>query len=73
MTKQHNNSNRIGPRMEAAVQYVAMNPGCKKIDVARVVGPHGSLRYGYLTVDRCIARGLIRAERRLDGRYALKA
>ena len=59
--------------MKDAVQYVRLNPGCPKIDVARVVGPNGSLRYGYRTVDRCIARGLIRAERRPDGRYALQA
>ena len=73
MTKQHSNTNRIGPRMEAAIHYVTLNPGCRKIDVAKVVGPNGSLRYGYRTVDRCIARGLVRAERRPDGRYALTA
>ena len=73
MTNRNTNTNRIGPRMEAAIQFVALNPGCRKIDVAKVVGPNGSLRYGYRTVDRCIARGLVRAERRPDGRYILKA
>jgi len=54
--------NRIGPAMKAAVAYVASNPGCPKIEPARAVGPHESLKYGYASVDRAIRAGLIQAE-----------
>jgi hypothetical protein len=53
---------RIGPQMEQAARIVAANPGCNKLFVARQVGPHGSTNYGYRTVDRAIAHGLIAAE-----------
>jgi hypothetical protein len=53
--------NRIGPKMLAALQIVADNPGCAKIVPARAIGPNGSLRFGYSTVDRCIGKGLISA------------
>lgn len=66
-----NRTHRIGPRMEQAASYVASHPGCYKVDVAREVGPHGSLRYGYRTVDRAIAAGLIHAQRQPDGTYRL--
>lgn len=50
---------RIGPRMEQAIAIVAANPGCNKLFVAKQVGPNGSTNYGYQTVDRAIAHGLI--------------
>jgi hypothetical protein len=62
---------RTGPRMQAAADFVAAHPGCAKIDAARHVAPHGTaLAYGYRSVDRAIAAGLVTAAG--DGRrYAL--
>lgn len=57
--------------MEAAVAYVAEHPGCAILPVAEHVGPHGSRCYGYRTVHRCIAAGLLRAERGPRNAYAL--
>ena len=59
-----------GNKMKAAVEFVRNNPGCTKLAPAEAVGPNGSRRYGYATVDRCIRAGLIVAER-LNNRYAL--
>jgi hypothetical protein len=53
---------RIGPCMEAVAEYVAMHPGRPVLHAARHVGPHGSTRYGYQTVDRAIRAGLVRVE-----------
>lgn len=61
-------TNRIGPRMREAVEYIADHPGCSAVDVARHVGPHGSTQYGYRTVHRCIAAGLVR-NRTPEGRW----
>jgi hypothetical protein len=61
---------RIGPRMSQALEFIAATPGCTKMTVARIVGPHGSLAYGYKTVDRCIRAGLVTAEY-ANGKYAL--
>lgn len=62
---------RIGPRMQEAAEFVRENPGCAKLPVAEYVGPYGSRRYGYETVNRAIRAGLIRAERTKSGRYRL--
>lgn len=62
---------RIGPRMAAVARTVARHPGCPKLLPARTVGPNGSLRYGYASVDRATHAGLVRAERRSSGTYAL--
>ncbi len=51
--------NRIGPSMLAVTEYVAANPGCPKIGPAREVGPNGSLKFGYASVDRAMRAGLI--------------
>lgn len=61
---------RVGPMMERAAAYVAANPGCAILPVAEHVGPHGSRKYGYATVHRAIAAGLIRAAK-ARGRYTL--
>lgn len=53
---------RIGPRMESCAAYVARNPGCHPVDVARAVGPNGSTQYGYRIVGRALAAGLIKSE-----------
>jgi len=60
-----------GPRMQLVADYVSRHPGCAKLPAARYVGPHGSVQYGYRTVDRAIASGLIRARRLPSGRYQL--
>lgn len=53
--------NRIGPKMAWAIDYVRVHGPCVAIDVARYVGPHGSLNYGYRTVHRCLRAGLLRS------------
>lgn len=60
-------SKRVGPRMNDAVAYVLENGPCCILPVARYVGPHGSTRYGYLTVWRAIDAGLIDARRSKNG------
>lgn len=63
---------RIGPRMKAVLEHVRANPGCTKKSAAEVVGPRGSLRFGYRTVNRTIAADLICAlQSRRGGAYAL--
>ena len=57
--------------MSAAAEYVRANPGCAILPVAEYVGPNGSRQFGYQTVHRAIAAGLIVAERR-NGRYCLR-
>jgi hypothetical protein len=58
-----NNTRRIGPKMQAAHDYVATHPACNKLAVAKHIGPNHSLRYGYNAVDRAINAGLITAVR----------
>ncbi len=53
---------RPGPKMLAAVAYVAAHPGCPKLAVAKHVGPNGSTRFGWQIVGRAIKAGLIDAE-----------
>lgn len=52
---------RIGPKMQAAVDFVKENPGCAILPVAEAIGPNGSRRYGYAAVHRAIKAGLIEA------------
>ena len=66
------NTKRIGPRMLEAAAYVSRNPGCAILPVAEFVGPHRSRNYGYRTVHRAIAAGLIVATV-VRGRYVLTA
>lgn len=60
----------VGPRMAEVLSYVQRHPGCPKLHPARVVAPNGSLMYGYRTVNRAIAAGLVRSEW-VGARYAL--
>ena len=60
----------IGTKMQAAADFVRANPGCAILPVAEHVGPNGSRRFGYATVHRAIAAGLIQAARS-RGRYTL--
>lgn len=63
---------RVGPRMREAAAYVAANPGVAILPVAEHVGPNGSRKYGYATVHRAIAAGIIVGTRsRRTGRYTL--
>lgn len=62
---------RIGPKMAIAVAIVERHQGCCKKFVAEKIAPNGSLMYGYRPVNRCIAAGLIRAERLPSGTYRL--
>jgi len=55
------NTSSREPRMRQAYEYVQRNPGCTKYEVQRAVGPHGSLFYGWRTLNRAIAAGLILA------------
>lgn len=64
-------SRRYGPKMKEAAAYVRCHPGCSMIEVARQVGPNGSLRYGYAIVHRAVLAGLIRAELLANGTYRL--
>lgn len=50
-------------KMRLAVDYVRQHPGCAILPVAKAVGPHGSLKYGYRIVHRAIKAGLIKATR----------
>ena len=56
------NVKRIGPKMKLAANIAADHPGLVMMDLARAVGPHGSLQYGYAIVHRAIASGLLRTE-----------
>lgn len=66
---------RIGPRMKEAVDYVSRYPGCVKIEAARAVAPSGEngigLGFGYKTIDRAIAAGLI-MQTRHEGHWSLE-
>ena len=53
-TKRH-----IGPRMLSALWTIALTHGASKVSVARLIGPHGSRAYGWRSVQRLIARGLV--------------
>jgi hypothetical protein len=62
--------NSIGPRMLEAAKYVALNPGCSKIDVARHLRPDTEYRSAYSTVDRLIYAGIVHAKY-AHGKYSL--
>lgn len=55
---------RIGPKMELAVRLVASEAGAipSRNVLAQRVGPHGSSRFGYQSVERCIHRDLLRVD-----------
>lgn len=54
-------SKRIGPKMAEAIAFVwgcnKVNEACTIHRVSVAVGPHGSNRYGYEIVKRCLAAG----------------
>lgn len=53
--------------MVQAIRMCADGPQAR-IDVVDVVGPHGSRRYGYGTVHRCVRAGLLTITGPIGGR-----
>jgi len=52
---------RIGPSMRFALLMVQTHgPYPSRQHLAKLVGPHGSQKYGYDIVERCIAAGLLK-------------
>jgi len=52
----------VGPKMRAALQILARGPKQSKKALAEVVGPNGSLRYGYEVVNRVVKGKLATVE-----------
>lgn len=63
---------RVGSRM-AEVEWLVQRAGGRatRIDVARSVGPHGSVGLGYAIVERALAAGLVELAAPLPGRRGL--
>lgn len=66
---------RIGPKMAMAVWFVYRHAGCTKYHAAEFAAPGADLGspgigFGYASVNRAIAAGLLRAEHK-GSRYAL--
>lgn len=66
--KPYGQGQQVGAVTIEAVRYVEDNPGCRKADAARAVGPGGNPMYGVRTVNRAVARGLLR-EKRIAGNH----
>lgn len=66
----HTRTPRVGPRMADVLRLVRQGPRAV-IDVARAVGPHGSLCYGYQTIRRAVRSGIVRYGPPLPGRRGL--
>lgn len=64
-------TNRIGPRMQDALRYIANHPGTAILPVAEYVGPNGSRKYGYATVHRLLKTDLVVNLSSRHGRYEL--
>lgn len=61
---------RIGRKMQAVKFYCQSSPRAV-IDVAKLVGPYGSLCFGYQTVRRAVAAGIVKYAPPLPGRRGL--
>ena len=66
---------KMGPQMQKAWDYIREHPGCSKLDAMRSItysrsaSPTG---YGQdKVIERLIRRGLVRAEHGPDNRYRL--
>lgn len=64
---------RIGPHMKAIANFVEQHPGCCILDCVPVTTARGGHRWTYDAAHRARRAGLIRMERRPNGRYALYA
>ena len=55
---------RTGPAMAHACRVLRDQDGVmpSKMTLAAEIGPHGSLKYGYATIERCLKAGLVRVE-----------
>jgi hypothetical protein len=69
--KHMNKPNRVGPKMQRVADLLERRGPMALIDVAGIVGPHGSLCYGYQIVGRACAAGLCHTEAPLPGRRGL--
>jgi len=50
----------IGRQMRSAALTAAHSPGLTITRLGRLVGPHGSIQYGYAIVLRALKAGLVR-------------
>ena len=50
---------RIGVRMRMVREYAHRFPGCVKYQIARQIGPYGSIMYGYRAIERAERAGLV--------------
>ena len=59
-----NTTRRTGPSMALACRVLAQNGGVlpSQMALAEEIGPHGSLKYGYATIKRALAAGLVRVD-----------
>ena len=57
---------KVGYKMALCERIVANSQGIKLIDLAKMVGPNGSLYYGYAIVHRTVSAGMIRLVERND-------
>jgi hypothetical protein len=56
---------RVGPSMSATcriLRHYFDGVAESRMELARHVGPHGSLKYGYNTIDRCLVAGLVKLD-----------
>lgn len=59
----------IGPKMRR-VAFLCEQPRAI-IDVAELVGPHGSLKFGYEIVERAVRAGIVKVVPPLPGRRGM--
>lgn len=65
------NTRRIGRKMAQVEHLLKRHGPCALIDVASMVGPHGSLCFGYKIIDRALLADLCHTAPPLPGRRGL--
>lgn len=65
------NDKTLGPRQQAALDYIAANPGCTKLEAGNAAVSHGRMEYRYRPVNRLIEMGLVVAKQGKGNSYAL--
>ena len=58
---------RLGDRMAETCALLDYDPHITQAALSRAVGPYGSNQYGYRTIMRCVAAGLINKYTNLKG------
>lgn len=58
---------RVGPKM-AQVRFLCSDRPRARIDLAAIVGPNRSLKFGYEIVNRAIKAGVVRVVDTIPGR-----